>query len=205
MISFFVERQKFFTNSNFLQFHWFVINSQTMFSSISSFSNKILLLSCWCTSFDTVKFCDLLDFEWFLFLKIILIHSRFSFQIVSLIIFQRIAFDSHFSSYKLSLCHRHKRKESINHWRISNLFLTLIAVLNFSESWSNFDIKESKFALSCTESYSTFNNNRDEKIRSNIHCIAFHQFHYWWKHWSHRIIKFRNQKQSKWSSKHETS
>jgi hypothetical protein len=47
-----------------------------------------------------------------------------------------------FFSYTLLLCHRHKRKESINHWRINNLLLRSIADLNFSESWSNFDIKE---------------------------------------------------------------
>jgi hypothetical protein len=174
MILFFVERQKFFANSNFLQFHWFVINSQTTSSSISSLSSEILSLSCWCTSSDTVKFCDLLDLEWFLFLKIISIFSRFSFQIVSLIFFQRIAFDSHFSLYKLSLYHRHRRKESINHWWINNLFLKMIAILNLSESWSNFDIKESRLALIHTELYSVFNNNRIEKIRSSIHCIALH-------------------------------
>jgi hypothetical protein len=156
-------------------------------------------------SFDIIRFCDLLDLEWFLFLKIILIHSRFSSQIASLVIYQRIAFDSYFLSYKLSLCHRNKRRKSINHWRISNLSLKSIANLNFSESWSDFDIKESRLVLIRIKLYSTFNNNRVEKISSSIHCIILHQFHYWWMRWSHYTVKFSDWMRSKLSSKHETS
>jgi hypothetical protein len=207
-ISFFVEKHKLFASSiffvsNFLHFHWFVTNSQTRFSNISSLSSEILSLFCWCMSLDTIRFCDLLDFEWFLFLKIISIFSRLSFQIASLIIFQRIAFDSHFFSYELSLCRWHKRIKSINHWRINNLLLKSTADLNFSESWSDFDIKESRLALTRIKLYSTFNNNRIEKIRWMIHCITSHQFHYWWRRWRRRIVKFSNQRQSRWSSKHE--
>ncbi len=194
-----------FSDLNFLHFHWFVTNSQTRFSNISFLSSEILSLFCWCMNFDKVKSFDLLDFEWFLFLKIILIHSRFLFQIVSLVIFQRIAFDSRFLSYKLSLCYRHKRKESINHWRINNLCLRSTADLNFSRSWSNFDIKESRLVLTRIKSYLIFNNDRVEKIRSMIRCITSHQFHYWWRRWRRRIVKFSNQRQSRWSSEHETS
>ncbi len=209
-ISFFAKRHKFFASSisfdsNFLHFHWFVTDSQTMFSSISFLSNEILSLFRWCMNSDIIRFCDLLDFEWFLFLKIISIHSRLSFQIASLMIFQRIAFDSRFLSYKLSLCHRHKRKESINHWQISSLLLRSIAILNLSESWSNFDIIKSKLALTRIKLYSTFNNNQIEKNRSSIHCIILHQFHYWWMRWQHRIVKSLNRMRSKWSSEHETS
>jgi hypothetical protein len=129
-------------------------------------------------SFDTVRFCDSLDLEWFFFLKIILIHSRFSFQIASLIIFQRIVFNSHFFSYKLSLCHR-QRKESVNYWRISDLLLRSTANLDFSSSWSDFDIKESRLILTRIKLYSTFNSSRVEKFRSSIHRIVLHQFRYW--------------------------
>jgi hypothetical protein len=168
------------------------------------FQSEILSLFCLCMSSDKVRSCDFLDREWFLFLKISSIHSRFSFQIVSLVIFQKIAFDSYFFSYNLLLCHRHKRKKSINHWRISNLLLRSTANLNFSASWLDFDIKESRLALLRKELYSAFNNNRVEKIRSSIHCITLHQFRYWWMHWSHRIVKFSDQMRSKLSSEHET-
>jgi hypothetical protein len=158
-----------------------------------------------CTSSDKVRFFCWLDFEWFLFSEIISILLAFSFRIVSSVIFQTIAFDSCFLSWKLSLCHRHRKRELINHWQISNSFLRSTADSNLLESWLNFDIKESRLALICIESYSIFNSNRIEKIRSNIHCIASHQSHYWWKHWSHRTVKFSNQRQSRWSLEHETS
>jgi hypothetical protein len=106
--------------------------------------------------------------------------------------FSRITFDSRFLSCKWSLCRSHKKRKSINHLRISNSLLKSIADSNLLESWLNFDIKESRFVLTRTELYSIFNNNRIEKIRSSIHCIAFYQFHYWWKHYLHRIIKFRD-------------
>jgi hypothetical protein len=142
-------------------------------SRISSFSSEILLLFCWCTSFDTIKFCDLFNLERFLFLKIILIYLKFSFQIISSMIFQKIVFDSRFSLYKLSLCHRHKKK-LFTYWRINNLFLKSIANLNFSKSWLDFDIKKSRFVLIHIKFYSIFNNNQIEKIRLSIYCIIFH-------------------------------
>jgi hypothetical protein len=89
--------------------------------------------------------------------------------------------------------------------RISNLFLRSTANLNFSKSWSDFDIKESKLVLTRIESYLIFNSDRVEKIRSMIHCITFHQVHYWWRRWRRRTVKFSDQRLSRWSSEHETS
>ncbi len=115
MILFVVEKHKLFMNSNFSQFHWFEIFSLKMFCKFSFLRDEILSFSK-CTNFDTIRFFCWFDLELFLFLKIILIFLKSSFQISSLVISQNISFDLNFSSCRLSLCHSHKKKESVNHW-----------------------------------------------------------------------------------------